>query len=175
MSKEKRKREDDLDNERPPREEDNNGGENMPRFSFTWIYILIGLALLGLHLSKMFVTPPTISWDEFARMARAGDVEKLDIVNKETARAYIKKDSLCEYFTLFHIEDKNADCQPDKQSWGLKTEHSYVTFDIGTPEVLSDKLNTLNDSLRKEKKATISERYITETNWTGTIITYMIP
>ena len=91
MSKEQRKREDELDDQRPPREEDNNNsGDNMPRFSFTWIYVLIALALLGLQLSKMFVNPPTTSWDDFEQMVRAGDVEKLEVVNKETARASLQ-------------------------------------------------------------------------------------
>lgn len=176
MSKEQRKREDENEDMRPQREDDNNsGGENMPRFSFTWIYVLIVLALLGLQLSRMFVTPPATSWADFERMVRAGDIEKLEVVNKETARAFIKKDSLCKYFSIFHIEDKNADCQPDKQSWGFKADEMYVTFDIGTPEVLSRKLTALNESLQKEKKPIISERYLTETNWTGTIVTYLIP
>lgn len=178
MSKEQRKRDDELDDQRPSREDDNNssgGGDNMPRFSFTWIYVLIVLALLGLQLSRMFVTPPATSWADFERMVRAGDIEKLEVVNKETARAYIKKDSLCKYFSLFHIEDKNADCQPDKQSWGFKADQMFVSFDIGTPDVLSRKLTSLNESLVKEKKAPISERYITETNWTGTIVTYLVP
>jgi len=177
MSKEQRKRDDELDDQRPPREDDNNnsGGDNMPRFSFTWIYVLIVLALLGLQLSRMFVTPPTTSWADFERMVRAGDIEKLEVVNKETARAYVKKDSLCKYFSLFHIEDKNADCQPDKQSWGFKADQMFVSFDIGTPDVLGRKLTALNESLAKEKKPLISERYITETNWTGTIVTYLIP
>lgn len=176
MSKEQRKREDENEDMRPQREDDNNsGGDNMPRFSFTWIYVLIVLALLGLQLSRMFVTPPATSWADFERMVRAGDIEKLEVVNKETARAFIKKDSLCKYFSIFHIEDKNADCQPDKQSWGFKADEMYVTFDIGTPEVLSRKLTALNESLQKEKKPIISERYITETNWTGTIVTYLVP
>lgn len=176
MSKEQRKREDEMDDQRPSRDDDNNpGGENMPRFSFTWIYVLIGLALLGLQLSRMFVVPPATTWDKFEAMVRSGDIEKLEVVNKETARAFIKKDSLCQYFSLFHIEDKNTDCQPDKQTWGFNPEQMYLTFDIGTPEVLTSKLSTLNESLRKEKRPTISETYLTETNWTSTIITYLVP
>ena len=176
MSKEQRKREDELDDQRPQREENNNGGgENMPRFSFTWIYVLIGLALLGLQLSKMFVAPPTTSWAEFERMVRAGDVEKLEVVNKENARVYIKKDSLCKYFALFRIEDKNTDCQPDKPGWGFNAEQMYVSFNIGTMDMLQDDLKTLNESLVKEKKAKITPVYIDETNWTGTIVTYLVP
>ncbi|MCC6460968.1 MAG: ATP-dependent zinc metalloprotease FtsH [Saprospiraceae bacterium] len=176
MSKEQRKREDEMDEQRPSRDDDNNsGGENMPRFSFTWIYVLIGLALLALQLSRMFVAPPATTWDKFEAMVRSGDIEKLEVVNKETARAFIKKDSLCQYFSLFHIEDKNTDCQPDKQTWGFNPEQMYLTFEIGSPEVLTSKLSTLNESLRKDKRPTISETYLTETNWTSTIITYLVP
>jgi hypothetical protein len=100
MSNEKRKREDELDDPRPQRDENNNnGGDNMPRFSFTWIYVLIGLALLGPPACPRCLwnhppSPGRIS----KRMVRAGDIEKLEVVNKETARAYIKKDSLVQVF-----------------------------------------------------------------------------
>ena len=177
MSNQERKRDNDPNGSRPQRD-DNNGGDgnnNMPRFSFTWIYVLIGLALLGLQLSKMFVEPPTKSWEDFERMVRAGDIERLEVVNKETGRAYIKKDSLCKYFELFKIEDKNKDCEPDKPGWGFNPEQMFVTFNIGAMEVLLDNMKTLNASLEEEGKPKVMPTYVDETNWTGTIMTYLIP
>ena len=174
MSNDKRKRDDEND-QRPQRDENTNNGDNMPRFSFTWIYILIGLALLGLQLSRMFVTPPTKSWEDFEAMVRAGDIEKMEVVNKETARAYIKKDSLCQYFEMFRIEDKNKDCKPDKPGWNFNAEQMYISFNIGSMDVLKDNLLTLNQSLQQEKKSKIVPVYVDETNWTGTLMTYLLP
>lgn len=177
MSNDKRKRDDEQNDQRPQRDDNNNSGGNgdMPRFSFTWIYILIGLALLGLQLSRMFVAPPTKSWNDFETMVRAGDIEKLEVVNKETARAYIKKDSLCKYFELFKIEDKNKDCQPDKTGWNYNPAQMYISFNIGSMDVLREDLAALNASLEKEKKTKISPVYLEETNWTGTLMTYLVP
>lgn len=176
MSNDKRKRDDDQNDQRPQRDENNNGGGgDMPRFSFTWIYILIGLALLGLQLSRMFVTPPIKSWADFEAMVRAGDIEKLEVVNKETARAYIKKDSLCKYFELFRIEDKNQDCQPDKPGWSYNPAQMYISFNIGSMDVLREDLTALNAGLEKEKKSKITPIYLEETNWTGTLMTYLVP
>ncbi|MCB9316081.1 MAG: ATP-dependent zinc metalloprotease FtsH [Lewinellaceae bacterium] len=178
MSKEKRKRDEDQDGLNQQRDENNTngGGDNMPRFNFTWIYILIGLALLGLQLSKMFVEPPVKKWPDFEDMAMAGDVEKLTIVNLETGRAYIKKDSLYKYFELFKIEDKNGDHVPDKQGWGFNPDQLHIEFKIGDMDQLRHNLAALNDRLAKAGKAPIEpDDFIEETNWTGTVVTYLIP
>ena len=178
MSKEERKREDEQEDLRPQRDDNNSegGGDNMPRFKFTWIYVLIGLGLLGLQLSRMFVEPPDIKWPDFERMALAGDVQKLDIANLEVGRVYIVKDSLHKYFELFKIEDKNGDREPDKPGWGYNPEQMYVEFKIGDMDQLRHNLAGLNERLAKEKKPPIEPAdFIEETNWTSTLVTYLIP
>lgn len=177
MSNEQRKREDENDDLRPTRDNNTgNGGDNMPRFSFTWIYILIGLGLLGLQLSRMFVEPPDIKWPDFEQMALQGDVQKLTVVNLETGRAYIVKDSLYKYFELFGIEDKNGDREPDKPGWGYNPEQMYVQFKIGDMDQLRHNLASLNAKLAKDKKAPVEPSdFIEETNWTGTLMTYLVP
>lgn len=83
---------DENEESRQRRDDDNEGGSNLPKFNFTWIYILIALALLGVQFYSMQSAADTsITWEQFDQMARNGDVEKVEIVNNETAYIYIKK------------------------------------------------------------------------------------
>ena len=72
--------------------EDNNKGS---RFSSYWIYGLIAIFLLGLNLySFSSMNNEPIQWDKLETMLNQGDVQNIEIINKEKANIYIKKDSL---------------------------------------------------------------------------------
>jgi AFG3 family protein len=161
-NKNNKRRDDDNDD---LRRNDDNSGDGMPRFSFTWIYIIIALGLLGLQLTKMFGVERRITFDRFAEMTRNEDVERLVVVNNEEAYVYIKKDKLGQ--------GEYQDIKPESRT--LNPDQPHFVFNIGTPEVLQGKLKTLNESLVKAKKTPINEEYETRTNWTGTILTYLIP
>ncbi len=65
---------------------DNDNRDDMPRFNFTWIYVLIGLLVLGLQFMKFWsVSEVEIRWDRFDQIAKKGDIEKVEIVNNEQA------------------------------------------------------------------------------------------
>lgn len=153
------------DNDELRRNDDNNSGDGMPRFNFTWIYIIIALGLLGLQLTKMFGVERRITFDRFAEMARNQDVERLVVVNNEEAYVYIKKDKLGQ--------GEYQDIKPEARN--MNPDQPHFIFNIGTPEVLQGKLKTLNDALVKEKKTPVNEEYETRTNWTGTLLTYLVP
>jgi cell division protease FtsH len=153
------------DNDELRRNDDNNSGDGMPRFNFTWIYIIIALGLLGLQLTKMFGVERRITFDRFAEMARNQDVERLVVVNNEEAFVYIKKDKLGQ--------GEYQDIKPEARN--LNPDQPHFIFNIGTPEVLQGKLKALNDALVKEKKTPVNEEYETRTNWTGTLLTYLVP
>jgi AFG3 family protein len=153
------------DNDELRRNDDNNSGDGMPRFNFTWIYIIIALGLLGLQLTKMFGVERRITFDRFAEMARNQDVERLVVVNNEEAYVYIKKDKLGQ--------GEYQDIKPEARN--LNPDQPHFIFNIGTPEVLQGKLKALNDALVKEKKTPVNEEYETRTNWTGTLLTYLVP
>jgi cell division protease FtsH len=153
------------DNDELRRNDDNNSGDGMPRFNFTWIYIIIALGLLGLQLTKMFGVERRITFDRFAEMARNQDVERLVVVNNEEAYVYIKKEKLGQ--------GEYQEIKPEARN--LNPDQPHFIFNIGTPEVLQGKLKVLNDALVKEKKTPVNEEYETRTNWTGTLLTYLVP
>jgi cell division protease FtsH len=160
--KKRNKRDDDNDEPRAPRNDENDG---MPKFSFMWIYILVGLALLGLQIAKFMGTTKKAEWSDFERWARRGHIDQLVVVNDKEAYIYIKKDSL-------GFGD-HKDINPNEKRFGGERFH-YV-LNIGKMEVLETKLNKLNDALIKEKKPTISSDYDPSGNWVATVLPYLLP
>ena len=155
---------------RSKREEDENsrreeGGDGMPRFSFTWIYVLVGLALLGLQMSKMMGASRKADWSDFDRWAHRGQIDRLVVVNNEEAYIYIQKDS------LGFGEHKDIKSEPNK----FNADQPHYIMNIGKPEVMEPKLAKLNEALIKEKKQPIIAEYDPRTNWTATILTYLLP
>ncbi|MCB9306632.1 MAG: ATP-dependent zinc metalloprotease FtsH [Lewinellaceae bacterium] len=160
----KNKRNDDQNDLRPQRE-GGDGGDGMPRFSFMWIYILIGLALLGLQMAKFMGGPQKATTAEFEKWARKGQIERLVVINNEEAQIFIKKDSLT---TPDH----------DKLKQELKDPNSKLPqyiVNIGNPDVLETRLEDINATLAKEKKDKLVADYDPQTNWTGTLVTYLLP
>ncbi|MCS7037397.1 MAG: ATP-dependent zinc metalloprotease FtsH [Saprospiraceae bacterium] len=175
MSNDKRPRNDDPQEELRPRRNDASPEGEGPRFSFTWIYILIGLALLGLQLSRMFVSPPGITYRDFEQMALQGDVERVVVVNETVARVFIKPDSLCKHFERLRIEDKDGDCQPDKTAWNFDPTRAYMTFEIGPVEIWKERTKELDAALLKEKRPKMSIEYKKESDFVGTVLPYLVP
>jgi cell division protease FtsH len=160
--KKRKKRDDNMDEPRGQRQDDNEG---MPRFSFMWIYILVGLALLGLQIAKFMGTTKKADWADFERWAHKGQVEQLVVVSEKEAYIYIKKDSLGF--------GEHKDVNPNEKRFGGERFH-YV-MNIPKPEVMEVKLSKLNDALIKEKKAVINSEYDPNSNWLTTVLPYLLP
>lgn len=137
----------------------------MPRFNFMWIYILIGLALLGIQMSRFMGATKKAEWTEFERWARRGHIEQLVVVSDREAHIFIKKDSL-------GFGD-HKDFNPNEKKFG--TERFHYTMNIGKPEVLEAKVAKLNDALLKEKKPIISTEYDPSSNWFTNLLPYLLP
>jgi cell division protease FtsH len=144
--------------------ESNNDNKNKNNSKYTayWIYGVVALFLLGLQ----FINLPSsasepISFDKFSRMAQAGDVEKLEIVNQKLAYVYLKQEALQK------PEYKDA----SKSSFGKSRPH--YTFDIGPPENFADKLDNLMTSIPAEKHFRSS--YEDKPNWIAPILSWLLP
>ncbi len=160
----KKKRGNDSDDQRPQRE-DNGGGDGMPRINFTWFYVLIVFGLIGLYLAKMMGTEHRTNWAEFEKWARKGHIDRLVVVNEKEAYVYIKRDS------LGFGDHKNISAEQPK---GLNVDMPNYVFNIGNLEAIGANLKDLNDTLAKEKKGKIIPIYDTRTDWTSTMLPYML-
>ena len=140
--KDKNKRDEEQDELRPQRDNE-SGGDGMPRFSFMWIYILIGLALLGLQMTKFMGGPQKANMVEFDKWARKGHIDRLVVINNEEAQLYIKRDSLLQ--SADHTKLK-----PELKE--EKNKLPQYVFNFGNKESLENRLKEINEALSKEKE-----------------------
>lgn len=163
-SSKKNKRDKKSEEPRPQRD-DNGSGDGMPKFSFMWIYILVGLALLGIQMSRYMGATKKAEWNDIERWARKGHIEQLVVVSDREAHIFIKKDSLGF--------GEHKDFNPNEKKFG--TERFHYTMNIGKPELLEAKVAKLNEALTKEKKAIITTEYDPSNNWVSTVLPYLLP
>jgi AFG3 family protein len=80
-----------MENNENNNKRDNGGGS---RFSSFWIYGIIAVIFLGLNLVAMEGTQDPLSRNRLGQMLQNGDVEKIEVINKEVAHIYLKKEAL---------------------------------------------------------------------------------
>lgn len=72
-------------------------GGRRPRFNIYWVWALIAVMLVGWSLMSNTEIAQTTNWDSVKVMIEQGDVQKIDVINKETAEVYLKSDKLASY------------------------------------------------------------------------------
>lgn len=144
-----------------------NGDPNKlkPKFNIYWIYGLIAVVFIGLQLLSFSPKPKEITMQEFEReMLKNGDVEKIEVVNKERANIYIKQDRLSNerYKNLF-----------DDSFSGAPKEGPHFYFTIGSVEYFEKWISEAqNDFLNGEY---IEISYKTQPNYMRDIIGWLLP
>ena len=109
---------------------DNNGPKKFNINSY-WIYGIIILAILAINLSVMVNTKTkVISLGAFEQMAKAGEIEKVEVVNRNNVNVYIKKEILDVKYPEFK-QSRIIDQQP------------HFTFEIGAIEGFGNKVEEL--------------------------------
>jgi cell division protease FtsH len=139
-----------------------NKNKDGSKFNAYWIYGVVALFLLGLQ----FINLPDsnnkpIDFTRFAQMAKAGDVEKIEVVNKEYANVFLKKESLSKPEYKDH----------SKSSFGKDRPH--FTFEIGPPDFFAEQLHTLTTSLPEENR--FGYTYVNRPNWLPQILSWVFP
>ncbi|MGZ4059010.1 MAG: ATP-dependent zinc metalloprotease FtsH [Bacteroidia bacterium] len=136
------------------------------RPSFYWIYIAF---LIVIFITYIFSGKPSafqeITWQQFKQeMLLDHDVERIDIINKEKAEVYIKKDSLKkEKYKLVA-----------KGFAGALNPGPHYFFSIGSVEVFEKQLE--DAELQFPEKQKIEVKYINEQkNWLSTLLEWIIP
>ena len=76
--------------------EDNNKKDNKTPQKFNlnsyWIYGIIILAILAVNMSVMITTKTEeITQGKFEEIAQSGDIEKVEVVNKNIVNVYLKE------------------------------------------------------------------------------------
>ena len=80
------------------RKNNNKMNMNMPRPSMLWIYGLIGAFIIGWYVfGDVNDTPLPRDWTTVREMVEKGDVEKIQVVNRDQAQVFLKKDAAEKY------------------------------------------------------------------------------
>ena len=80
------------------RKNNNKMNMYMPRPSMLWIYGLIGAFIIGWYVfGDVNDTPLPSDWTTVREMVEKGDVEKIQVVNRDQAQVFLKKDAAEKY------------------------------------------------------------------------------
>ncbi|MBK8623244.1 MAG: ATP-dependent zinc metalloprotease FtsH [Saprospiraceae bacterium] len=138
-------------------QENNN---KAPKFNFSsyWLYGIIILVLIGINLSiKMNESTESLDINSFEEKVKAGEVERVDIINKEIANVYLKKEVIETKYPNFKDNAWNVN-QP---------QYSFRIADIGNFEQLIRQL--------KEQGFPVNYEVKQETNYLIHILNWLLP
>ncbi len=132
-------------------------------FNWYWIYGLILIGLLALQFLN-FDSSERINQKDFAEMLRAGDIEKVQIINDNIVEVTVNPDSLAN-------KERYADIRNQKFGGG-RNQGPHFVFEMPA-EAFQKKLDEWQEGLPPEKQ--IYPEYVTRTDWTGQVLSWVIP
>ena len=151
-----------MDNNQSNRD-DGKRGENAPRFNFIWIYLLVGLGILGIQLSQGFKSPTKIGWGQLERWAFAGHIERLESDMEALVNIYIYKDSL-----------RSPEHQ-DLRFTPADTIKQLPLYVVAIPHEAAEKrVADLNVKLKEAKRPEIRLDYRRPSGWSSAL-PYLMP
>ena len=117
---------------------------NMPRPSMLWIYGLIGLFIIGWYLFDGSNEAPLPSdWTTVQEMVEKGDVEKIQVVNRDQAQVFLKKEA----------GEKYRNDSVDKRFRRLPESGVQLTFTIGSVDSFREDLKAAEGESRGQDRS----------------------
>ena len=162
MTEEKKK------NSRPDKPNSNNPfsklpgtGGKRPKFSFYWIYGILALVFLGINFLNTGGEPEKTDWKDLKTMLMDKDVQKLVLVNKETAEIYLKPEAL--------KKEKYKDVRNSTNTFGQKTPQYY--YNVASPDIFIQQVQ----EVQKGNPDPVYVESETRHNWGGEILSWVFP
>lgn len=119
------------------RKNNNKMNMNMPRPSMLWIYGLIGAFIIGWYVfGDVNDTPLPSDWTTVQQMVEKGDVEKIQVVNRDQAQVFLKKDAA----------EKYRSDSVDKRFRRLPETGVQLIFTIGSVDSFREDLKTAEEA-----------------------------
>jgi AFG3 family protein len=147
----------------PERKPEENG--RRPKFNLYWIYGIIALAFIAIQVFGTGSRPVEINFQRFERdMLSAGDVEKIEVVNREEARIFIKQErlDLPRYEDLF-----------DRGFASAARSGPHYVFTIGSVELFEERLREAQQNIPAEDR--VSVNYVTERDYFTDALSWLLP
>ena len=134
----------------------------MPRPSWMWIYGVIIIFIVGYWMFGPGNGVPVKSdWNTVAQMIEQGDVEKIQVVNRDLAEIYLKKDAADRY-------RKDA---ADPRFRNMPETGAQLTFNIGSVDTFRQDLDKVTAESGNKVVLVYENR---ENSWTS-ILLQMLP
>jgi cell division protease FtsH len=139
-------------------------------FNFYWIYGIIAVIFIGMQLMTWTSGPKEISWQKFKTdILETGDADHIVVVNKEIAEIYIKSDKLSQ--------PKYKDVATKTMTGGTSGPHFY--FNIGSVDSFEKSMEKAQEAIETQhpgdKIEKVSVQFESRKNWSGEILSWIIP
>ena len=143
-----------MSDQNPNEEKKNNTPPNFPNkpkgpkftFNFYWLYVALLVVILGISIFDFGNHPREISRNKFYSWVKAGDVDKIKVINKESIDVYIKKDSIGK------AEFQSVSTKPLGKG---SNEGPHYTFTIGDLGAFEEELNLYQKDITQESRVNI--------------------
>ena len=130
-----------------------------------WIWAIIILAIIGYSFfGEGMSKPVTAEWNTVAEMIRKGEVERIKVINKNTADVYLTKDAIAKYH----------DAADNNRFKHIPEHGNQLTFTIGSVDILDRDVKDAVAASNIEDNP-ISIEYLNESSSWGDMIINFLP
>ncbi|MEG1611349.1 MAG: ATP-dependent zinc metalloprotease FtsH [Alistipes sp.] len=134
---------------------------NMPRPSWMWLYGVVGVLIVGYYaFNNSSENPLPSDWMTVEKMVERGDVEKIQIVNRDEAQVFLKKEAAERY-------RKDT---VDTQYKNIPETGVQFTFTIGSVDSFREDLNTVKNTTGQNIPVVYENQ---SKGWTDLLISFL--
>lgn len=148
----------------------NKGKKNTPKpaFNYYWLYAIVAVGLIAFNLFSTRQQSKQITYGEFKTMVLQGDVEKVEVINSDFAKVYIKADSIQKpAYKAFQEEGAESEDANGENSF-LPRGPQY-TFNVPEADFFGENLN------KWEEQYGLKYDFIRQENWFGEALGFLVP
>ncbi len=136
-------------------------GNMRPKFNIYWIWAAIAVLLLAWSVMGSGEAAQKTNWDTVKEMLSRGDIQKIDIVNKELAEVYLKPEKVAEY--TVRKEYKN-----------LSKQGPQFVFNIGSLEYFQTDFESTTAQYKQNVPLSFESRRNMWTDFLGSVLPFLI-
>jgi len=136
------------------------GDGNKPKFNFYWVYGILLVVFIGIQFINWGNEAKKTDWRDLKEMLIANDVEKIILVNKETAEIFIKPDKL--------NQEKYIDV---KDQSGINKNQPQFYYNVGSVDKFYEDVEKLQQNFDDPVYVETEVRH----DWGGEILGWIFP
>ncbi len=132
-----------------------------PKFNIYWVWAAIAIMLLAWSVLGSGDVAQTTNWDTVKEMIAKGDVQKIDIINKEVAEVYLKPEKLESY-------------TQEKEFKSLAKQGPQFVFNIGSLEYFQSDFESTLSASKQNVPLSFESRRNMWSDFLGSVLPFVI-